>query len=160
MTQETTPADRLDEWEKLASAATPGPWGFKICAVTGTCGFIADGDHDETEVFIEAFPDIQFAGEGDEAQAKANAAFIAAAREAIPALIEMVREKDRRLTDTICLLSEACRGRGEAEGKLMASEVAGAVAGWQSRATAAEARVKELETTVAHLRAALNGDFS
>lgn len=46
-------------------------------------------------------------------------------------------EADRNAAVTA--LGEASRGRGEAEGKLLASELAGVVEGWQARAQAAEA---------------------
>ena len=46
--------------------------------------------------------------------------------------------------DAIKALSEAAKARGQAEGKLAASEMAGVVEGWKTRAEKAEAEVERL----------------
>jgi hypothetical protein len=81
---ETTKLD-LEALEALANAATPGPWSVEIGAVwAGTDDLVASG-----------FDDSNAAGSVDlvgRVFYVSNASFIAAAREAVPALIARVRE--------------------------------------------------------------------
>jgi hypothetical protein len=106
----TTPASdpQLDEWEKLANAATSGPWQAMP---------YSDSTYSSPDRWIKA----DGANIADEVP-EADAAFIAAAREAIPELIAMVREKDTR--------ADAWKDQ--------ALE-------WEVRATAAEAEVERLK---------------
>lgn len=62
---------------------------------------------------------------------------------------------ERERDEAIRALSEQSRLRGEAEGKLAASEMAGVVDGWKARAEAAEVKVKELESRVKELERVL-----
>ena len=48
---------------------------------------------------------------------------------------------ERERDEAIKALSDEARNRGEAEGRLEASEMAGVVDGWKARAEAAEAKV-------------------
>lgn len=63
-------------------------------------------------------------------------------------LTEVERERDKYLHDLEALvhrLGEEARARGEAEGKLAASEMAGVVEGWIERAVKAETRADRAE---------------
>lgn len=72
------------EWRKLAEAATPGPWdrGYNnsgFCAVLAESGFVAE------------------MGVGPGSSSADDAAFIAAARDAVPALLDAFEEALRLL---------------------------------------------------------------
>jgi hypothetical protein len=134
MTQETTPAsDPLDEWEKLANAATPGPWRTDLNVTSWSVlapewKRVCSGD----------IPDSLWRGPLEERAASvyiADMRFIAAAREAIPALIAMVRERNDRAL--------------EWEGRSIVDS--NALQHAKARATAAEERVRELENVVQRL---------
>ena len=79
---------KLDEWKALADAATPGPWGM------------CDGGQFDLGTIRRITPDDPICELGGfyEPNTVANATFIAAAREAIPALIgeveRLTRERD------------------------------------------------------------------
>lgn len=60
----------------------------------------------------------------------------------LQAEVERLTKSNAELVRDVCTHA---RARGEAEGKLLASEIAGVVEGWRTRAETAEARVKELE---------------
>jgi hypothetical protein len=60
---------------------------------------------------------------------------------AITALRAQLAEVEAERDAAIAAMSEAARKRGEAEGKLAASEMAGVVEGWRDRALKAEARL-------------------
>lgn len=68
---------KLDEWRELADAATPGKWGARL---------------DVFAVMHPVFAGHRIATRGafDDAQAQVDAAFIASAREAVPALLDEV----------------------------------------------------------------------
>ena len=59
---------------------------------------------------------------------------------------------ERERDEAIKALSDEARNRGEAEGRLEASEMAGVVDGWKARAEAAEAKVARLHEALADLR--------
>lgn len=133
MTQETTPASdpRLDEWENLANAATPGPWtvttqsgdpegffrGVVKPPVTNSMGYVSN-------YYVSQYNE------------PSDAAFTAASREAIPALIAMVRH----LTPYVEAFRREERRADDLDLKVDNAE---------ARATAAQARVKELEKRLA-----------
>lgn len=78
----TDSRDRLDEWQRLADEATPGPWGEYLPnpiygtyeVAEATRGYLGDA--------VARCGDVE---------AARNAAFIAASRIAVPALIAAVR---------------------------------------------------------------------
>jgi hypothetical protein len=81
----------LDKLEALAKAATPGPWksvegGLVVCSFHPKHGYNV---HDMRTLQNLMTPDVSFAM-GD--VHKNDSAFIASAREAVPALIARVRE--------------------------------------------------------------------
>lgn len=69
-------------------AHTKGPWNFETDVRTGDNGIYAEG----TGIFVEAFSDINHSGEGNRAEALANARLIAAAPEMLEALKHCLRE--------------------------------------------------------------------
>lgn len=74
---------QIAEWEKLSDAATPGPWGRAGTEVTAkSIGYASVCDT-----------------ETDNDKMCENAAFIAASREAIPALIADLREARAKLAE-------------------------------------------------------------
>ena len=87
---------KLDRLKAFSVSATPGPWVFQPQAGKPGHGFLAQvfkGYGDEGSIVsVEATE--------DEGEATANAAFICAAREAIPALIgeieRLTRERDEQ----------------------------------------------------------------
>jgi hypothetical protein len=138
MTQETTPTapdPRLDEWEKLANAATPGPWR------------VGENDKNDQAIVrtehLELFTGWHHCVGAIEEEMHANAAFIAAAREAIPALIAMVRERDARESDTLDLLGDVDDGFMKAAQRAEARATAA-----EADAAAARKRVRELEAAL------------
>lgn len=92
------PKSKLEEWKKLADSATPGPWevynGGWHLGIEAADGSIASVEH------CDAF------------DGKPSAAFIAASREAVPALIEEV-ERLRETLDDIARLNFAGPNTGE-----------------------------------------------
>ena len=65
--------DELKRLRELANAASPGPWRWKGCGFgVGFCHGFQAGAEDRLEIGV------------------ANAAFIAATREAVPALLDLV----------------------------------------------------------------------
>lgn len=85
MSEPTT--EQLAEWRRLANAATAGPW-----ARTETI-------HAESSVVVEAFPltrpIARFVTDHTE-YGRANAEFVAAARQAVPALVAALVESRQR----------------------------------------------------------------
>lgn len=77
---------QLDELERLAAQATPGPW-FVTCNCTGKTFYTIKNDR----VYIGETLGV-YNGE-------ANAAYIAAACNAVPELIKMYREADDEAAD-------------------------------------------------------------
>ena len=76
------PADRLDEWQRLADEATPGPWGeYLPNPIYGTY---------EVAEATKGYLGDAVARCGD-VEAARNAAFIAASRVAVPALLDAVQ---------------------------------------------------------------------
>ncbi|MBK9497389.1 MAG: hypothetical protein IPO08_23285 [Xanthomonadales bacterium] len=103
---------QIAEWEKLSDAATPGPWGRAGTEVTAkSIGYASVCDT-----------------ETDNDKMCENAAFIAAAREAIPALIADLRdarETISRLTaqaEALLLHADIKTRREEREAKLAEAE--------------------------------------
>lgn len=79
------PATTLAEWERLASAATPGPWDWDAGDIGNEysapyCGVFVANDEDTLIYELRA----------NSKRAKDDAAFIAAARQALPELIAEV----------------------------------------------------------------------
>ena len=85
---------RLDEWAALADAATEGPWLAEYSAEAGTCVLPHDAESTAEAVALTRLY-----------LAAADAAFIAAAREAVPALIAMVRERDEEIAEYDAILT-------------------------------------------------------
>ena len=89
MTPAPITREQLDAWEELAKAATPGPWGVStgygedsaeaVCMAPGVRNYLLD-------VVVRSGRD------GGTDNTVEDAAFIAAAREAVPALIARVKE--------------------------------------------------------------------
>ena len=99
----TVTPEQLTEWERLAAEATSGPWAWEATgqqdnawslgltepAVSGEIVETEDGERPEV---------VEHVAESGAAESKADAAFIAASRTAVPALVEevrMLREKAR-----------------------------------------------------------------
>jgi len=93
---------QMQEWLALAEAATEGPWETDS---GGCCVWTSDGRSDVAHVAIDG-------ADGT----RADAAFIAAARTAVPELIGMLERAaeliDDRLIDGIAWLVE-WRGEGQ-----------------------------------------------
>jgi hypothetical protein len=84
---------QLEKWKELADAATPGPWGV-----------MPAGDNPTNETWVYEHNDIVLStvatlGFPDHPQVQVDAAFIAAAREAVPALLKLVDELWDKLDD-------------------------------------------------------------
>ena len=89
-----TPAD-LDRLDELASKATPGPWGVYRITYEHQPGHLVIGSPDQRDLKHDIYPTGH------------DAAFIAASRTAIPALIAEVRRL-RRGADGIKALIDEC----------------------------------------------------
>lgn len=124
---ELTP-ERLDELDALANAATKGPWEWSMYATTPYSlqwsiqpgVLIADG--------LDGTPD------GDEID-RANAAFIAASREAVPALTAEVRRLRGELAEAKRQAIEDMAHWAEVEGVMVIEDdcgmaVRGSLANW------------------------------
>jgi hypothetical protein len=97
---ETTPQQRA-EWAALAEAATPGPWE----AVQGaSAGWWVEQPNTATIADI----DIDYSGQPD-----ADAAFIAAAREAVPALLADLEAVEAALEAGDACGAVGCRALAE-----------------------------------------------
>ena len=71
--------------------------------------------------------------------------------DAVATIRTLAAERDKlskALAGALANLADASRARGEAEGKLAASEMAGVVEGWKERAERAEAKVESLQTHI------------
>lgn len=106
------PELNLDELERLAAQATPGPW-FVTCNCTGKTFYTIKNDR----VYIGEALGV-YNGE-------ANAAYITAACNAVPELIKRVRELEEecrtlgeRLCETEHDLTEALDKKEELEGRI------------------------------------------
>lgn len=87
--------EQLAEWKRLADAATPGPWEAPLKDLGEIPSFEAvDFYFDHS---FEAYPPLGFSGPIFVASSIEDAAFIAAARLAMPALCQLVREQQTRL---------------------------------------------------------------
>lgn len=125
----------LNELEALAGAATPGPWGIRRDRETGST-------FDWLTVVADSGPCIT----GDHLS-EPDAAFIAAARTAVPALIERVKRAEGKLHRLLAGRPghpDACICQGCMATK---SEL-------RARAEAAEARVSGLENELHELKVA------
>jgi hypothetical protein len=133
MTQETTPTasdPRLEEWLALANAATPGPW------VSSSLGFqVLTGDRWNTicETHVRGKTKPEWEDGRAAASHSANAFFIAAAREAIPALIAMVRKVTAEASLHESMADLETQKRKEAEARATAAEADAAAARTQVR---------------------------
>ena len=87
----TDPRDRLDEWQRLAEQATPGPWKRHAFGHAGedepSSIVIHSGEFDWAEINAGG----GVAGLIWEYQSDLDAEFIAASRTAVPALVAAVR---------------------------------------------------------------------
>lgn len=114
-----TPA-QLEEWKRLAEAATPGEWTQRLANDgTGDRGIKAPS---KRNVIAECFADMDYDGERALSGCKANAAFIAASRTALPALIaevERLRAEAARLEGEKSKLREALSGAVQCFDNLM-----------------------------------------
>lgn len=122
-------SDDLAEWERLANEATPGPWRTEG---PGN-GW---GDH----ITIEAAGDADGVGvihAWETEEWRRDATFIAAAREAVPALIALVRSERSARAE-----AERERDEARAEADLYRRDSAG-------RMTAAEHRAREMAQAAA-----------
>jgi hypothetical protein len=125
-TTPTAPDPRLDEWARLANAATLGPWkatrkyevGPRSDADDQSCGMCA--------------PIADVYGENRDS----DLAFIAAAREAIPALMREMDAWKANYDNAAERLLWSAGAHGEAEARATAAE---------ADAAAARKRVRELE---------------
>jgi hypothetical protein len=95
--------EHLAELERLADAATPGPW---------TTGTGTNGLHPWEVVTSPHLPAVEM--HGDDATAVADAVFIAAARQAVPALVAEVRRLAREAGLAADLRQEITRLRAVA----------------------------------------------
>jgi hypothetical protein len=87
-----TPEDllqKLTEWEKLCDAATPAPWKLD------SMGMFVFGPNMEM-VVSERDESVAIRGTGAQLPMEANAAFIAAARTALPEAIKEIRQLQER----------------------------------------------------------------
>jgi hypothetical protein len=80
-------SEQLDELEKLADQATPGPWA--ACTSYNELGAAAEGPFHEV---LGDYSESRETWEDKLARAQLDAEFIAASREAVPRLIARVRE--------------------------------------------------------------------
>lgn len=87
----------LEKLKKLCEAATPGPWKPDVWIETDGNGWRATGPHHEDEASDEGSEP----GCPDEQAAQHDAAFIAAARTALPELIAEV-ERLRSVYEAAC----------------------------------------------------------
>jgi hypothetical protein len=82
---------RLDEWARLASRASTGPWRIDLSKNVGNNWLVAEfGGDDDGHSYIVTTDNVH-ASELEGHGAKADAEFVAAARVALPVLIEAVR---------------------------------------------------------------------
>ena len=84
----------------------------------------------------------------------------AAAANAIRTLAAERDKLSKALAGALANLADASRARGEAEGKLAASEMAGVVQGWQERAERAEAEAERLREALSKLVREVSHDAS
>ena len=103
--------EQLAEWESLAGAATAGPWTYEDGNVF--CGPIADARHEALMAKVKAWKPGAKAGPPtpvdprelvaqipqENPDVSANEVFIAASREAVPALVAALREARALLRD-------------------------------------------------------------
>lgn len=82
---------QLDKWRRLADAATPGEWWLDFRQV-----FNGEVPYINVCVTTDA---ADIAGLGEQEECQADAAFIAAAREAVPALLDEVERLRAELAD-------------------------------------------------------------
>lgn len=128
--------DKLREWEELADKATPGPW--QACNGYSFPGAVIEGISEQHKVDV-VVDDGSYDEWGTGVQKKEDASFIAASREAVPALIAEVRELRAKLK----ILTNPSDGRCMEIGAL------------RSALAAERERVKELRSILGPLAAAL-----
>lgn len=88
--------EELDHWERLAAAATPGPWD------PADLPLFASG-----AVWLEALDEPPESGT-TEGRARRDAAFVAAARTALPALVAEVRRLRMELNRAVRAARVGC----------------------------------------------------
>jgi len=103
------PTQQLDEWKRLADAATPMPWQWQ--SVEGYVGLLAPADLNVHPYELRSVMELGVEYGPQEkprmTSRKEDEDFIAAARSAVPALLDAVRELQQRcdqLTDDNRLL--------------------------------------------------------
>lgn len=131
----TAPELDLDELEALEKAATPGPWVLDRETYVSTRYVSPDDD--------QLIADCDFVRPSSLRQSEANAAFIPAARNALPTLIARLRAAEARLQQLMnayaALLEMHCSAK--------------------SRTESAEERVRELEAKFGELADEIDQDF-
>lgn len=81
---------QIEEWRRLANAATPGPWTF-VSAPENYCqGIVRDGEGDQV---CDAYDNTTWSGD----QSRANAQFIAASRTVVVALLDELANTRRAI---------------------------------------------------------------
>lgn len=102
MNQPTPPPDELAEWRRLASEATPGPWCLPPAA------------WDEPDTVVDTST-LKRVAQCVRIAKDADAAFIAASREALPRLIDAYLNMGYAYRDRGAMLSAAARDLATAE---------------------------------------------
>lgn len=88
-----TAQEWLDELERLRKAATPGPWAYEQHGDTEQCGVGVILDDNNEQIFGVNNDTTLFLAESiaPEVNCATNAAYIVAACNAVPRLVEMLR---------------------------------------------------------------------
>jgi hypothetical protein len=88
-----TAQEWLDELERLRKAATPGPWAYEQHGDTNECGVGVILDNNNRQIAGENSDPTLFVAESIalEVNSVMNAAYIVAACNAVPMLVEMVK---------------------------------------------------------------------
>lgn len=100
-----TPAERA-EWRKLADEATPAPWAIPVANVFRVIA--PDSPHTNPKQGLSPpYPWRVIADMGDPDGTASDAAFIAAARSALPRLLDALDEAEKLLREARALLRDA-----------------------------------------------------
>lgn len=85
----------LDELERLSKAATPGPWAYEHHGDTNECGVGVILDNNNRQIAGENSDHTLFVAESiaPEVNSVINAAYIVAACNAVPRLVEMLNQE-------------------------------------------------------------------
>lgn len=103
--------EELDRLEALANAATPGPWAVRPLRYDDWGWVRAVGEEHDNALVAKAmagrdYNSVQHRAEMTDPYAH-NAAFIAAARDAVPALVKTVHKRDAEIARLRALVKEA-----------------------------------------------------